>query len=189
MWAGHLLISFIEPERTVATRDLHYSLPWRSSRLMNHPSALLYFLDEAFSERMELLLHEVGIASARAKSQDELSRLVKDWAPDVLLLDLDGPSRQAVALLALLQNHPTTPVLWFASSPTEDAVEGARRAGAAGILDKRAEPAEALRAIRIILRGEHFFPGQNTFPATPGAKGLAESERLLKVLGRVSGSS
>lgn len=154
---------------------------------MHLPAALLFFPDRTFADRLEMLLDEIRVVSMRAWSPDDVARLVSEVSPDVMLLDLDRPGRETGRLLSALDLVAAhVPILWFGSSTGQEATMRVRRAGARGLLGKEADPIQMVRAIRTVLRGEAFFPEINTFPATPGAKGVAESERLLRVLGKAS---
>ena len=80
--------------------------------------------------------------------------LVERLAPDVLMLDLELPGLDGVAVLRQLRERgATTRVIAFTVFDTDDRIIGAVEAGAAGYLLKGAPSAELFRAIRIVHAG------------------------------------
>ena len=85
---------------------------------------------------------------------EEVVRLVRSLAPDVVLLDLEMPSTDGVAALRQLQTAgATAKVLVFTAYDTDERVLGALRAGARGYLLKGASRAEIFSAIRTVHAG------------------------------------
>jgi two-component system nitrate/nitrite response regulator NarL len=78
--------------------------------------------------------------------------------PDVCLLDtgLRGDALEAAAAIA--DNLPGTAVIMFASSPSEDGLFSALRAGASGYLSKEIEPSQLAVAFRGVRKGEAALP-------------------------------
>ena len=75
--------------------------------------------------------------------------------PDVVLMDLVMPRLDGVsALQRLRERAPATRVIVLTSFLDDDKVLPAVRAGAAGYLLKDVQPAELVRAIRMVDRGE-----------------------------------
>ena len=75
--------------------------------------------------------------------------------PDVILMDLVMPELDGVsAIVRLRELAPATRVIVLTSFLDEDKVLPAVRAGAAGYLLKDVQPAELVRAIRMVDRGE-----------------------------------
>jgi DNA-binding NarL/FixJ family response regulator len=80
--------------------------------------------------------------------------LVDRVAPDVLMLDLELPGLDGVAVLRRLRERgATTRVIAFTVFDTDDRIIGAVEAGAAGYLLKGAPSAELFEAIRIVHAG------------------------------------
>ena len=80
--------------------------------------------------------------------------LVDRLAPDVLMLDLELPGLDGVAVLRRLRERgATTRVIAFTVFDTDDRIIGAVEAGAAGYLLKGAPSAELFEAIRIVHAG------------------------------------
>ena len=80
--------------------------------------------------------------------------LVERLSPDVLMLDLELPGLDGVAVLRRLRERgATTRVIAFTVFDTDDRIIGAVEAGAAGYLLKGAPSAELFEAIRIVHAG------------------------------------
>ncbi len=81
-------------------------------------------------------------------------RQVEQLQPDVLLLDLELPEMDGVAVLEQLQQLPKPPrVLVFTAFDTDERIVQAVRAGAQGYLLKGAPREELFRAIRTLYAG------------------------------------
>ena len=93
----------------------------------------------------------VGEAGDGEAALEAVARL----RPDVVLMDLVMPRLGGVrAIERLREAAPATRVIVLTSFLDEDKVLPAVRAGAAGYLLKDVQPAELVRAIRIVDRGE-----------------------------------
>jgi two-component system, NarL family, response regulator LiaR len=80
--------------------------------------------------------------------------LVERLSPDVLMLDLELPGLDGVAVLRRLRERgATTRVIAFTVFDTDDRIIGAVEAGAAGYLLKGAPSAELFQAIRVVHGG------------------------------------
>jgi DNA-binding NarL/FixJ family response regulator len=80
--------------------------------------------------------------------------IVERSAPDVLLLDLELPGLDGVAVLQRLRERgAATRAIAFTVFDTDDRIIGAVEAGAAGYLLKGAPSAELFEAIRVVHRG------------------------------------
>ena len=80
--------------------------------------------------------------------------LVERLSPDVLMLDLELPGLDGVAVLRRLRERgATTRVIAFTVFDTDDRIIGAVEAGAAGYLLKGAPSAELFEAIRVVHGG------------------------------------
>jgi DNA-binding NarL/FixJ family response regulator len=93
-----------------------------------------------------------------ATSARDVPREVQLHRPDVLVLDLElpGPDRIAVCH-QVLRAAPDTKVLIFTRFADASSVVAAMRAGARGYLLKRAGGADVLRAVRSVAAGEVIF--------------------------------
>jgi len=149
---------------------------------VGEPCAMIIDADPGLTARLEILLREASIYLLVASNFDEARKLMRTVRPAMLMLDFDQEARESIRFLGEIRDDGIfAPVLWLAKTPTTDTLERVQASGAQGVLPKAAGPNTVLRAVRAILCGDQFFP-INTYPATPGAKALEESERLLKTL-------
>lgn len=99
--------------------------------------------------------------------------LVAARQPDVLLLDIRMPRLDGLEVLRRLDGP--TRVIVLTTFELDEYVFEALRAGASGFLTKDAEPAELLRAIRVVAAGDSLLSPAVTrrvierFGAAPGA--------------------
>jgi len=92
----------------------------------------------------------VGVGESGHDAIDIVERL----APDVLMLDLELPGLDGVAVLRRLRElGATTRTIAFTVFDTDDRIIGAVESGAAGYLLKGAPSAELFEAIRVVHRG------------------------------------
>jgi DNA-binding NarL/FixJ family response regulator/two-component sensor histidine kinase len=86
---------------------------------------------------------------------------VRALRPDVLLLDVQMPEMDGVAVLEALRALPDGPkpaVLVLTTYDQDDQLLAALRAGAQGFVLKEAEGPELVRAVRALARGEALLP-------------------------------
>lgn len=89
-----------------------------------------------------------------ASNGEEVVRLARSLAPDVILLDLEMPGTDGVAALEKLQDAGAdTKAVVFTAYDTDERVLGALRAGARGYLLKGASRSEIFSAIRTVHSG------------------------------------
>jgi DNA-binding NarL/FixJ family response regulator len=110
--------------------------------------------------------------------------------PDVLLLDVQMPEMDGVAVLEALRAQADSQepaVLVLTTYDQDDQLLAALRAGAKGYVLKEAEGPELVRAVRALARGEALLPAavaarvlthlsSGTAPATPPGETLTERE-------------
>lgn len=150
---------------------------------MQEYSALVIEPNKDFALRLEHILEGMNIFTLVCESPERATSLLDTLEPSLVLLDLDQPPRAAVMLLGKMRDRGiTSPVLWLTRSPSSDVIERVRASGAQGVLEKSSDDYTMKSAIRALLCGDMYFAPQLTSPATPGAKAIAESERLLKIL-------
>jgi DNA-binding NarL/FixJ family response regulator len=83
--------------------------------------------------------------------------LVKEQIPDVVLMDIRMPELDGIAATKQIASEPDLAdvrVLILTTFESDDTVVDALRAGASGFLVKDTEPADLIRAVRIIAAGE-----------------------------------
>jgi DNA-binding NarL/FixJ family response regulator len=102
-----------------------------------------------------LLEAESGIVVAgEAATGDEAVALARRMRPDVVLLDTSLPGLEPIAATRQIAMLPRARVMLLGASEREDGVFGVLRAGASGFLVKDSEPAELVRAVRVLARGD-----------------------------------
>lgn len=150
---------------------------------MSDHYALLIDSDPYFADDLETVLSGAGVELVVAVSPAQALELVKTITPAALLLNLDAPPRESMRFLGDLRAKGSDPpVLWITSHLTQAGVERVRAAGGQGVLLRESDTVTRVCAVRAILNGDYYFPPVLTDPATPGAKAIAESERIIKLL-------
>lgn len=127
----------------------------------------------------------VGEAADGAQAVDQASRL----QPDVVLLDLEMPLLDGVAVIEQLRTHPPTPgVIVFTAFDTDDRIVGALRAGAQGYLLKGAPRDDIFRAVRVVHGGGSLLEPLvaarvlNQLQGSTAPERLSERERAVLAL-------
>ena len=109
-----------------------------------------------------LLEQEGMVVTAEAATADDAVDATRATAPDVVVVDADLPGALE-ATRVLLEAVPTTRVVMLLTSDSDEAVFGALRAGATGLLLKDADPRELLATVRVVARGDaQLAPGPAT---------------------------
>jgi DNA-binding NarL/FixJ family response regulator len=95
---------------------------------------------------------------AEAQNGQEAWELIVSLEPTVALVDISMPLLNGLELTArVAATQPWTRVVVLSMHATEDYIERAKKAGAAGYLLKDTSPIELERAIRAVDRGETYF--------------------------------
>lgn len=150
---------------------------------MSDHYALLVDSDSYFADDLETVLSGAGIELVVAVSTAQARELVKTITPAALLLNLDAPPRESIRFLGDIRAKGIDPpVLWITSHLTQAGVERVQAAGGQGLMLRESDTVTRICAVRAVLSGDHYFPPALTNPATPGAKAIAESERIIKLL-------
>jgi DNA-binding NarL/FixJ family response regulator len=93
-----------------------------------------------------------------AKNGQELLNLLKDKNVDVLLLDIDMPKVNGLAVLRDLDKaYPRLNTLIFSMHPEAIYGVNSRRMGAKGYLSKNANPKDIIHAIKEVYNGNTVF--------------------------------
>jgi DNA-binding NarL/FixJ family response regulator len=99
-------------------------------------------------------------AVAEAATGEEAVALARWTRPDVVLMDADLPGLDCVEVTGRMLAEPGVAVILLAASESEDRIFAALRAGASCLLLKDTEPAELVRAVEVVARGDALLsPG------------------------------
>ena len=102
-----------------------------------------------------------------AANDVEVAEIVKQTRPDVLLLDLEIPTRGAVPIvLELKQKKVPIKVFILSPRPDTESVVDTARAGASGYALKCTPPSTLIQAIRKIHGGEIWMDSQLNYADT-----------------------
>jgi len=90
-----------------------------------------------------------------AANGEEAVRQVRQWAPEVVLMDVRMPEMDGIeATRRIVSERLASRVLILTTFDLDEYVFGAVRAGASGFLLKDARPAELVGAVRTVARGD-----------------------------------
>lgn len=104
----------------------------------DHPDRLLM---------LEAALVKAGhVVVARLDAQADLAAAVARAQPDVILIDVDAPSRDTLESLALIDRDQPRPIVLFAASSDSDTIQRAMRAGVSSYVVDGMNP-ERLKAV------------------------------------------
>jgi DNA-binding NarL/FixJ family response regulator len=96
-----------------------------------------------------------------ASSAEEVVDRANETHPDVVLLDPGLRGLADARAAALLLAHPAlagVAVMLMASTESDERVRAGLLAGAVGVLDRDAEPAELVRAVQVVAGGQALLP-------------------------------
>jgi DNA-binding NarL/FixJ family response regulator len=113
-----------------------------------------------FREGLRKLLQAGGEVDVLATAGDgrQALDLVRQLEPQVAVLETALPSLNGLEVTRLIQrDHPTVRVILLSGSNGVDFAPQALRAGAAGLVLKRADVVELMLAIRVVARGDTYF--------------------------------
>jgi two-component system, NarL family, nitrate/nitrite response regulator NarL len=109
----------------------------------------------------------------------------REYAPDIILMDINMPKLDGVAVAELLHKEsPRTKVIILSMHVKEEHVRRLVHAGVQGYILKDTSPDELVRAIETVNAGETFFSPEvarialNQYVADHGQPGLAPISRL-----------
>lgn len=95
-----------------------------------------------------------------AGTAEEGEELVSESVPDVVLMDLHLPGMSGTELTArITSRHPHVAVLALTMLEDDASIRETLRAGARGYLLKESTPADIVRAIEAVVRGQAVFGG------------------------------
>jgi two-component system, NarL family, invasion response regulator UvrY len=126
----------------------------------------------------QIILEEYPDAHVHeAQNSNEVFKIVRDEALDLIILDITMPSRDGIEVLKdLKKSKPKLPVLILSMHSEERFAVRALKSGAAGYLTKTSAPDELGQAIKKILKGgKYITPSLAELLADSFEQGEAES--------------
>ncbi|MCX6053719.1 MAG: response regulator transcription factor [Chloroflexi bacterium] len=100
---------------------------------------------------------------AEAGSAEEALVQVKNYAPDVVILDIQLPGRSGIEVCRdIVKLFPQTKVVMLTSHAGDSFLDQAIRAGASGYVLKQVGNEELIRAVRAAFKGEAAFDTRTT---------------------------
>ena len=123
--------------------------------LLSDQHALVRAGIRALLERME------GVEVAEAADGQQTLALIKEFEPDIVLLDVPLPGLSGLELLKeIVEKFPLLRVIVLTQHENEEQAVQALRSGAAGFLTKSAASTELELAIRAVARGESYLASE-----------------------------
>ena len=124
---------------------------------------------------------------AEATNGEQLMDVLKKNSADILLLDIDMPKANGLAVLRDLEStYPKLKTVILSMHPEEIYGVNARRMGAKGYLSKDSEPREILDAIKTVAEGNTVFREEiykfNRHGFVPQVKMSKRETQVLKML-------
>lgn len=109
---------------------------------------------------LKIILEQHGfeVVSATDNGVDAL-KLVKDLAPDAVILDIGIPQLDGLEVIERSKKLPKPPlILVLTAQPSDYFVTRCIQAGASGYVSKQKDMTEVIHALRAILSGHSYFP-------------------------------
>ena len=102
-----------------------------------------------------------GVEVAEAADGQQTLALIKEFEPDIVLLDVPLPGLSGLELLKeIVEKFPLLRVIVLTQHENEEQAVQALRSGAAGFLTKSAASTELELAIRAVARGESYLASE-----------------------------
>jgi DNA-binding NarL/FixJ family response regulator len=127
----------------------------------------------------------ITVVGEAASGEDTLAEAAR-LSPELVLIDVGLPGLGSVETTRRLRAESGVPVMLLTTSETDERIYGALRAGASALVLKDTEPAELLRAVEVVARGDALLSPRLTrrliadFASRPEPNQL--SDRLVELL-------
>lgn len=144
-----------------------------------------------YLEGLSYILRKLGdhlVLTCVNSATDAIALLEKQTDFDLVLLDLSLPDGGGLSILRFISFKKIfIPAVILSASEEPKDVQRSSLAGASGFISKASASDEILRAIDIILKGEHYWPSFYSPPSSSEAlKSPSLTRRQLEVLALVA---
>lgn len=142
-----------------------------------------------FLDGLEALLRRAlpDVTVTRGADDDDAVRRARAHAPDVAILDVDPPAREALGLVSRLGAvAPAAHAVLFLAQGDEDTIFAAVRLGVRGVLLKSEAPATVVEAVHQVHAGGYWLQRQTT---TAALRAMVRREAAQRELTRAGLSS
>ncbi len=123
---------------------------------------------------------------AEGASADDATRIARDYAPDVVLLDINMPGDGLVAAKVIRRQCPRVKIVMLTVSENEDHLVAALECGASAYILKGIVASELLRTIRDAHLGQSYvspgFGAQALLHMLQGRRDITKASRKLALL-------
>jgi len=109
---------------------------------------------------LRVLLERIDqVNVAEASNAEEVFGRIKDFNPDIVLLDISTPDLGGLTFLKeIVAKHPSARLMALSQHDSEEHAVQVLRSGALGFIAKTATSAELERAVKTVASGEKYLP-------------------------------
>jgi DNA-binding response OmpR family regulator len=117
--------------------------------------------DRVIQQLLEVNLELEGYEVKRAANGEEALKLVREFKPDVMLLDVMMPKLDGREVCRRVKADPKTahvPVIFLSARAQDMDVNSGLELGASAYITKPFDPVDLLQTVERVLAGETIFP-------------------------------
>ena len=117
--------------------------------------------DRVIQQLLEVNLELEGYEVKRAENGEEALKLVREFKPDVMLLDVMMPKLDGREVCRRIKADPKTahvPVIFLSARAQDMDVNSGLELGASAYITKPFDPVDLLQTVERVLAGETIFP-------------------------------
>jgi two-component system response regulator RegX3 len=141
--------------------------------------------DTANGESVSSVLTASGFVVRAEAGRQNLLRIVADWQPDIVVLDIDLRDGSGLDACRELRQHSGVPVLFLSGRTSEFDVVVALEVGGDGYIIKPWRSRELVARVRAVLRRQPTFPVVNGDVFTAGDVVLDVGRHVVEIRGEV----
>ncbi len=117
--------------------------------------------DRVIQQLLEVNLELEGYEVAKASDGEEALRVVRQFKPDIMLLDVMMPKFDGREVCRRIKGDPATahiPIIFLSARAQDMDVNSGLELGASAYLTKPFDPVDLLETVEKVLAGETIFP-------------------------------